>query len=60
MKEYVSINMLAYNHEKWIAKAIEGVVNQKTKYKFKLYIHDDFSIILQKLLKNMLISIQIL
>ena len=43
MKEYVSINMLAYNHEKWIAKAIEGVVNQKTKYKFKLYIHDDFS-----------------
>ncbi len=43
MQELVSVFMLAYNHEKWISKAIEGVINQKTNFKFKLYIHDDCS-----------------
>ena len=43
MQELVSVFMLTYNHEKWISKAIEGVINQKTNFKFKLYIHDDYS-----------------
>ena len=43
MQEEISILMLAYNHEKWIAKAIESILKQKTKYKFKIYIHEDCS-----------------
>ncbi len=43
MIEDVSIYMLAYNHEKFISKAIESIVTQKTQYTFRLYIHDDAS-----------------
>jgi len=43
MSEKVAVNMLAYNHEKWIERAILGVINQKTNFPFKLYIHDDAS-----------------
>lgn len=39
----VSICMLAYNHGKYIRKAIESVVNQKTNFAFELLIHDDAS-----------------
>lgn len=45
MKETVMVTviMLTYNHEKWIAKALDGVVQQKTNFKFKLFVHDDCS-----------------
>lgn len=34
---------LAYNHEKYIRKTLEGFVSQKTNYKFKVIVHDDAS-----------------
>jgi glycosyltransferase involved in cell wall biosynthesis len=39
----VSIVMLAYNHEKFIAQAIEGVLMQQTNFDFELVIGEDFS-----------------
>lgn len=39
----VSVCCLAYNHEKTIADAIEGIVSQKAPFKFELIIHDDAS-----------------
>lgn len=39
----VSIIMVTYNHEKYIAQAIESIVCQKTDYKFELLIGDDAS-----------------
>ncbi|MBR1432846.1 glycosyltransferase [Ruminococcus sp.] len=41
--ELVSVCMLAYNHEEWIGKAIQSIMNQKTSFEFKLYIHEDKS-----------------
>ena len=39
----VSICMITYNHEKFIAKAIEGVLMQKTNFHFDLIIGEDCS-----------------
>lgn len=39
----VSIKMITYNHEPYIAQAIEGVVMQKTTFKFELIIGEDCS-----------------
>ena len=39
----VSVICTAYNHEKFIKDAIEGVVNQKTSFNYELIIHDDAS-----------------
>ena len=39
----VSVLCTAYNHEKFIKDAIEGVVSQKTNFKYELIIHDDAS-----------------
>lgn len=39
----VSVIMLAYNHEKYIRKAIESVLNQKTNFQLEILIHDDAS-----------------
>lgn len=39
----VSIDCLAYNHENYIAEAIEGFLMQKTKFKIEILIHDDAS-----------------
>ncbi|MDO4585845.1 MAG: glycosyltransferase [Planctomycetia bacterium] len=39
----VSVDMLAYNHEKYIRQAIEGVVNQETDFPFELVIGEDCS-----------------
>ena len=39
----VSICCLAYNHEKYIRKCLEGFVNQKCNFKFEVLIHDDAS-----------------
>lgn len=39
----VSVIMLAYNHEKFIAQAIEGVLMQQTNFEYELVIGEDFS-----------------
>lgn len=39
----VSIHCLAYNHEKYIAKALESFLAQKTEFKFEVLVHDDAS-----------------
>src|SRR5262245_48980818 len=39
----VSICMITYNHGKFIARAIEGIMNQQTKYDFELVIGEDSS-----------------
>lgn len=39
----VSVYMLAYNHERYIGQAIEGVVSQATDFPFELIIGEDCS-----------------
>lgn len=39
----VSIHCLTYNHEEFIAEAIESFLMQKTNFKFEILIHDDAS-----------------
>lgn len=39
----VSVCMITYNHEKYIAQAIEGVIMQKTDFDFELVIGEDCS-----------------
>ncbi|WP_291861807.1 glycosyltransferase [Marinilabilia sp.] len=39
----VSVCMITYNHEDYIAEAIEGVLQQKTDFLFKLIIGEDYS-----------------
>lgn len=43
MNYLVDIPMCAYNHEAYIATAIDGVVSQKANFKFRLIIGEDFS-----------------
>jgi len=40
----LNVCMITYNHEKFIAQAIESVLMQKTNFDFKLVIGEDFSI----------------
>lgn len=42
-KPVVSVHMVTYNHEPYIARAIEGVMMQKTDFEFELVIGDDAS-----------------
>ena len=42
-KTTVSIVCHTYNHEKYIHKAIEGFLSQKTNFPFEIIIHDDAS-----------------
>lgn len=39
----VTVWCLAYNHEKYIRKALEGFVSQKTTFKYEVIVHDDAS-----------------
>jgi len=39
----VSVLCLAYNHEKFIRKCLDGFVMQKTDFKFEVLVHDDAS-----------------
>lgn len=39
----VSVYCLTYNHEKYIRKALESFVNQKTNFKYEVFVHDDAS-----------------
>lgn len=40
----VSVYCLAYNHEKYIRKSLDGFVNQITDFNFEVWVHDDASI----------------
>lgn len=39
----VSVFMAAFNHEKYIRRAIESVLMQKTTFEFEIIVHDDAS-----------------
>ena len=39
----VSVQCITYNHEKYIRKALDGFVMQKTNFKFEVIVHDDAS-----------------
>jgi glycosyltransferase involved in cell wall biosynthesis len=39
----LTVTIIAYNHENFIAKAVESVVSQKTNFSFEVLIADDFS-----------------
>ena len=39
----VSVYCLAYNHEKYIRDALDGFVNQKTTFRYEVFVHDDAS-----------------
>lgn len=39
----VSVIMIAYNHEKYISKAIDSVLKQKMNFNIEILIHDDAS-----------------
>lgn len=39
----VSVITLAYNHQNYIRQCIDGILMQKTNFKFELLIHDDAS-----------------
>ena len=39
----VSVMCLAYNHEKFIRRALDGFVMQKTNFRFEVIVHDDAS-----------------
>ena len=39
----VSVFLTTYNHEKYIKKALESIVTQKTNFKFEVLVHDDAS-----------------
>lgn len=39
----VSVNCITYNHEDYIADAIEGFLMQKTDFEYEILIHDDAS-----------------
>lgn len=43
MNNLVSICCLAYNHEKYIRKTLEGFINQKTTFDIEVLVHDDAS-----------------
>lgn len=42
-KPLVSIKNLVYNHEKYIAQALDGFLMQKTDFPFEVIVHDDAS-----------------
>lgn len=42
-KPLVSVCCIAYNHEKYIADAIESFISQKTTFPYEIIIHDDAS-----------------
>lgn len=39
----VAVWMVTYNHEDYISRAVESVMNQKTNFKYKLFIGEDYS-----------------
>lgn len=43
MKSEVVVYCLTYNHKKYIYQTLDGFVNQKTNFPFKVIVHDDAS-----------------
>jgi glycosyltransferase involved in cell wall biosynthesis len=43
MEYVIDVNIACYNHEKYIAQTIEGVLAQKTNFPFRILIGDDCS-----------------
>lgn len=43
MKPDVAVSVITYNHEKFIGLAIESILQQKSDYKFRIFITDDKS-----------------
>lgn len=43
MEEKVSIGILAYNHEKFMAQTLDGIFAQQVDFPFTVYINDDAS-----------------
>ncbi len=43
MNEIISICILAYNHEQFIEKVLDGIFMQELSYSFKVFINDDCS-----------------
>lgn len=43
MKPLVSISVITFNHEKYIKKALDSFLMQKTEFPFEILIHDDAS-----------------
>ena len=39
----VSIYCLAYNHEKYIRKTLDGFLNQEANFEYEIIVHDDAS-----------------
>ena len=42
-KPIVTIRCLTYNHEKYIAQALDGFLMQETNFPFEIFVHDDAS-----------------
>lgn len=42
-KVKLTVYCLTYNHEKYIRQTLESFLSQRTKYKFKVIVHDDAS-----------------
>ena len=42
-KPLVTVSCIAYNHEKYIARALDSFLMQKTNFPFEIVIHDDAS-----------------
>ena len=50
----VTVLCLAFNHEKYIANALDGFIKQETNFKYEVLVHDDASTDQQqKLFENM-------
>lgn len=43
INEEIDVLCLSYNHEKYIEKALNGILNQNIKCRYKVLIHDDAS-----------------
>ena len=43
MSVLVSVCSMVYNHEKYVRQALDGIINQKTNFKFEIIVHDDAS-----------------
>ena len=39
----VSVTCISYNHERYIADALDGIFAQKTNFPFEVIVHDDAS-----------------
>ena len=42
-KNICTVLLITYNYSKYLKEALESVINQKTKYKYKVSIFDDAS-----------------